>query len=132
MLSNSEDTAPDSFLLAAEEVSIEKSFEDILAEEVKKADTELINSLPHETALAKIVANEMMVFEKNKTRGIYLDKVYNMLITIKPSSVESERAFSSAGLVCTKIRSRMGDDTLDNLCFLRAFFKNPAATAVPN
>ena len=108
-----------------------KSFEDVLAEEVRKADTELASTLPQETTLAKIVANEMLVFEKNKTRGIYLDKIYNMLITIKPSSVESERAFSSAGLVCTKIRSRMNDDTLDHLCFLRAFFNNPAASDVP-
>ena len=110
--------------------SSERSFEDILAEEVSKADAELADSLPNESALAKIRANEMAMLEKNKTRGVFLDRVYNMLITIKPSSVESERAFSSAGLVCTKIRSRLRDESLDSLCFLRAFFNNPASRSM--
>ena len=132
VVAESDSYVPETSVSPTLATSLEKSFEDVLAEEVRKADTELVSTLPQESALAKIVANEMIVFEKNKTRGIYSDKIYNMLITVKPSSVESERAFSSAGLVCTKIRSRMNDDTLDHLCFLRAFFNNPAATDVPN
>ena len=40
-----------------------------------------------------------------------------------PSSVTSERAFSAAGLFSTKIRSRLGDSTLNSLVFLRDFYK---------
>ena len=34
-------------------------------------------------------------------------------------SVEAERAFSAAGILCTKLRSRLDDRTLDTLCFLQ-------------
>ena len=40
--------------------------------------------------------------------------------TIQPTSVEAERAFSTAGLFLTKIRTRMGDDTLNMLQFLKS------------
>ena len=35
--------------------------------------------------------------------------------------VESERAFSSAGYFCSKLRSRFNDDSLDKLCFLKFY-----------
>jgi len=41
-----------------------------------------------------------------------------------PICVEAEaRAFSAAGLLCTKIRSRLNDATLDTLCFLRSYYR---------
>ena len=40
--------------------------------------------------------------------------------TVKPSSAESERAFSAAGLFSTKIRCRLGDDSLNMLAVIRA------------
>ena len=42
------------------------------------------------------------------------------LATIRPTSVESERVFSRAGLFLTKIRNRMSDLVLDRLVFMRA------------
>jgi len=45
-------------------------------------------------------------------------------MTIKLTSVESERAFAAAGLYATEIRSRLGDETLDALCLLKMYFKN--------
>ena len=41
----------------------------------------------------------------------------------KATSVESERAFSSAGQFVTKIRSHLNDETLYKLCFLKAYLK---------
>lgn len=64
----------------------------------------------------------MVLFEQNFQRGYYLEKTYKNLLSIKPTSVESERAFSAAGQVCSKLRSRLNDDTLDTLCFLRSYF----------
>ena len=40
-----------------------------------------------------------------------------------PTSIWSERAFSTACLFMTNIRSRLTHNTLDSLCFLRNYFK---------
>lgn len=72
--------------------------------------------------LQQKINDEMYCFEKSGTKGIYLNKVLSYLLTIAPTSVESERAFSAAGQICTKIRSSLNDDTIDGLCFLRAHF----------
>ena len=67
---------------------------------------------------------ELPFFETNGIRRKYLTLIYNYLLSIQPTSVESERAFSVAGLICTRIRSRMGDNSLNNLCFLRSYINN--------
>jgi len=73
--------------------------------------------------LTKIIRKEIVLFEENRNRGDYLQRAYEHILAIKQTtSVESERAFSAAGQTCTKIRSRLNDKTLDNLCFLRAYF----------
>ena len=59
-----------------------------------------------------------------KIMGPHLTCAYEYLQTIKPTSVEAERAFSAAGLICTKIRSALKSSTLDDLCFLNSYFKN--------
>lgn len=74
------------------------------------------------TNLTKVIRRELVFFEENKKRGNYLERAYQYILTIKPTSVESERAFSAAGQICTKIRSRLNDKSVDNLCFLRAYF----------
>lgn len=72
--------------------------------------------------LTKLVKKEIAVLEEEKSRGKYLTLAFNYLSSIKPTSVESERAFSSAGVICTKIRSRLSDTTIDTICLLRAYF----------
>lgn len=64
-------------------------------------------------SLTKIIKQELALFQSVGNRGFYMSKVYNYLLMIKPTSVESERAFSSAGYFCNKLRSRMNDNTLD-------------------
>lgn len=71
----------------------------------------------------KLIKREMTLFEDEGTRGIYIQQIYDLLLTIRPTSVESERAFSAAGQICTKIRSNLNDESLDALCFLRAYFQ---------
>lgn len=70
----------------------------------------------------KVVKKEIIVFEEEQNRGKYLTLAFNHLLTIKPTSVESERAFSSAGIICTKIRTTLSDTSLDTICLLRAYF----------
>lgn len=74
-------------------------------------------------SLISKIKSEMKFFEENGVRGQILESVYSFLILIPPSSVESERAFSIAGNFCTKVRSRLGDAALSDLCFLKAYFR---------
>ena len=39
--------------------------------------------------------------------------------------MEPERAFSAMGFFATKIRNRMGDNTLDALITMRQFYQKP-------
>lgn len=69
-----------------------------------------------------VIKKEMSLFENGGLRGLYLQKCYEYLLTVPPTSVEAERAFSSAVTFATKLRSRLSDSTLDTLVFLRAYF----------
>lgn len=73
--------------------------------------------------LTKCLKKEISLFEDEGVRGKYIQQIYNLLLTIRPTSIESERAFSAAGLILNKFRCRLDDKTLDALCFLRGHFK---------
>lgn len=65
----------------------------------------------------------MQEFEVNGALGENLQKSLAMLSSMKPTSIASAQAFSVAGQFVTKIRSSLGDETLDALCLLRAYFQ---------
>lgn len=67
---------------------------------------------------------EMAVFDSSGQRGRMMEQAYQYLLSVPPTSVEAERAFSAAGVLCTKLRSRLGDDTLDSLAFLRSYYQS--------
>jgi hypothetical protein len=46
----------------------------------------------------------------------------NALNTIKPTSTQNERNFSIATNLVTKLRTRLGGDNIDNICFLKNYF----------
>ncbi|KAG2465516.1 PTAR1 protein, partial [Polypterus senegalus] len=48
------------------------------------------------------VTVEMAVFHSNGKCGCCLEQVYLYLMTVLPTSVEAKRAFSAAGVLCTK------------------------------
>ncbi|CAF4947379.1 unnamed protein product [Pieris macdunnoughi] len=60
----------------------------------------------------KVLKKEMTTFESDGVRGEYLSAIHDYLLTIKPTSVEAERAFSAAGYICSSIRM-----TLDLLTY---------------
>ena len=65
-------------------------------------------------------------YEKNGSpsdRPLLLSKLFDALKTIPPSSVESERAFSTTGQFVTKMRTRLKDETVDALVFLKFYHK---------
>ena len=67
----------------------------------------------------RMVQKECEVFEASGIRPANLQTLYEALLTIQPTSVEAERAFSACGLFATKLRSRLHDSTIDALCFIR-------------
>lgn len=82
-----------------------------LAEPVPKGDFDMLRQ-------------EFILYRKtnNKTKNISL--LYKAIQSVKPSSTECERAFSIAGNFCTKIRSRLGDQSLNALVFLKFYYKS--------
>jgi len=104
-----------------------KSFREIMDDAIRNPKLNPTPSIPDAKNLGALVTNELNLFIKNKQRGFYLQKCYNALLTVKATSVESERAFSVAGYLCTKVRNRFKPDTLSMLCFLRQTFRNKNA-----
>jgi len=58
------------------------------------------------------VKKEMSLLEAAKKRSNNLKKLFHALITIKPKSLEPERAFPAAGLFITKLRNRLNDESV--------------------
>ena len=73
----------------------------------------------------KLVEKEFKIFESTggKERPKYLQYLHDALTAIPPTSVEPERSFSATGLFSTKLRSSLGDNSLNALLFLRQYFK---------
>ena len=69
------------------------------------------------------IQKEMKVFEATKKRTENLELLYQALRSIPATSIESERAFSAAGLFITKLRSRISNDSINCICHLCSFFK---------
>ena len=70
----------------------------------------------------QVVKKEMRLYEVTNTRPNNLEKLYAALKTIKPTTVEAERAFSALGYFVNKIRNRLNDNTIDALLFLRHYY----------
>ena len=106
------------------DLTLERKFEVVMQQSLTVAApstaTTIVTNVKNLTASIKA---EMAVFGSDRKRGRCLEQVYHYLMSILPTSVEAERAFSAAGVLCTKIRSRLGDDTLDTLCFLRSYYQ---------
>ncbi|UYV79184.1 hypothetical protein LAZ67_17001401 [Cordylochernes scorpioides] len=60
-----------------------------------------------------MINHELNIAAQSGKRGPHLESVYQYLLTIPPTSVESEKVFTSSGYLCNKIRSSLHDDTLE-------------------
>jgi phage gp37-like protein len=121
------DTPPtDDGRMTTETESTELTLEERFAARMTQSTTQQrhhpIESTTNSTS--KILKKELNLFSETQHRPNMLAALYDCMLTVKPTSVESERAFSTATLFVTKIRSRMGDETLSNLAMLRAYFSS--------
>ena len=69
------------------------------------------------------VNTEFKSLELSLKRTENLEKLYNALLSVQPTSVESERVFSAAGLYLTKMRSSLSENSINSLCFLKCEFQ---------
>ena len=77
-----------------------------------KNEEELCNNV-----CSRIVQKQMMLYEFTKRRLNILKKLHAALKTIKPTSVEAERAFSAFGYSVSKIRNGLKMVPLMFCCF---------------
>ena len=70
------------------------------------------------------IQKEIKVFEATKKRTENLELLYQALQSIQPTSIESELAFSAAGLFITKLRSRLSKDSINCIFFCVVFSKH--------
>ena len=72
--------------------------------------------------LMKVFRQEITLYENRGTRGRNLQLMYDYFTSVHPTSVEAERAFAAAGIICSRLRTRLGDET-DSLCLLRSYIQ---------
>lgn len=72
----------------------------------------------------KNIQKELQFYESTGNKTKNLDKLLEALMTIQPTSIESERTFSTSSNFCTKKRSSMSDSTINALSFLKSYFGN--------
>lgn len=111
---------------AASKTHRNRTLQEELEESLRTHETSFLH-VSTSTSLDKIellIKKEMDLYECGGTRGSLLEFAHNCLLTLVPTSVESERAFSAAGYIATDIRCRLSDSTLSDICFLRSYFQN--------
>lgn len=81
-----------------------------------------LSSKPPKKALDGI-EEEIVAMRLSKIRGPLLKKLCDVLLSIQVTSVEAERSFSVGGRICTKINSRLGDESINALSLLYSRFR---------
>ena len=101
--------------VAVQTMSIERELDEIL----KAALVE-----PKPKGNFNKLKQEFLLFQNTGKRTTNLQKLYDALLTIKPTSIDAERTFSLSSSFCTKIRSRLSDKSLNSLVFLKDYYLN--------
>jgi len=92
--------------------------------EIDKSKRPVDPKTQKETDLVKIIKKQMNLLENGGACGHHLELTLKYLMSIPPTSIESERASSAAAYVGNRLRSLLGNETLDALLFLRSYFQN--------
>ena len=88
--------------------------------------TQQLKTIVHDrrqvSQLQTVIKQEIKQLEATEKRQGKLEQLIKALLSIPPTSVEAERAFSAAGLFTTKLRPRLSDKSVNALCFLRSHY----------
>ena len=102
------------FEINLEELSLVQKMEKRIKNQVKPAS--LTSATTGRTINLKTVQKELDLFDATGERTPRMLKIMRAIETIPPTSVEAERAFSTAGLFITKLRTRLNNRSVDALC----------------
>lgn len=102
--------------------SCEEDFPVSFQDQLEKAICSTRDKVTKKRKPDNVLKKELNVYEATGNRTTNLENLYNALITIRPTSTESERVFSVAGNIATKIRNRMSDELLNALIILKFIF----------
>ena len=92
---------------------------------LKKAVTDATVAAASENADGyKNMSREMGLLSETKKRTENLEKLYQALTTLPPTSVACERVFSISKFLVNARRASLKDKTIDDLVFLRWYFDN--------
>lgn len=67
---------------------------------------------------------ELKTYKLSNVKGPMLQKIEIALDSLRPSTIDAERVFSISGQFCSKLRSRMNDETLSDLVLLRSYYSS--------
>ena len=81
-----------------------------------------ITNLPKSTDQFKWLKQEFLLYQNTGKRTKNLEKIYNVILSKKHTSTDGERVFSTCTSFCTKIRSRLFDESLKSFVFLKFFY----------
>ena len=95
-----------------ENVSVQEKLQLAIDASLKNPKESSQNTLP----LSTLLKYELTIAEQTGKRGKFLEEIYQMLYVI---SAEAERIFSSAAYLCNRFRSRLNDETIDALVFIK-------------
>lgn len=76
-----------------------------------------------EHIVQKVIQKELSLYELTGDLTPGLKMLFSALKSIKPTSTDSERVFSDSVNICSKRRSSLSDDSINELCFLKSYFR---------
>jgi hypothetical protein len=114
-----------------EDVNVAVKYSDMKSEtdlesELAKA-VSITTAKPKSGQAGKIFSSlkkEMSLYEATCTLTTNLKMLLDALLTIRPTSTQKERYFSTSGIFVKKQRSRLSDRAINALCVLKFHFKN--------
>ena len=81
-----------------------------------------ITHLPKSNDQFKWLKQEFLLYRNTGKRTQHLEKIYNAIFSVKSTSTDIERVFSTCTSFCTKTRSRLSDESFKSLVFLKFFY----------
>lgn len=65
---------------------------------------------------------EFDYFDRHHVRGPWLEKLFDALGSVQPTSTQSERNFSLSAAIVTKKRTKLSPELINALNFLKSYF----------
>lgn len=101
----------------------ELELEEPIGMSIQDKINELMKPSQKPTASASL-DKDIKMFETTKEKSQRLEKLYNALFSIQPTSTSCEQAFSVTGSFKTKVRNLLGPKNLNVLAWLNFYFAN--------